>query len=140
MGPSVKFVLWINSSFSKRKLGVIFNIRKNTKPGGGRGRFGKTSDFLQDFFCETFRNQNKQKIPNNQAQTKLYTLECSPKREKRTTHDQLKNTFLFFFAWSSTRLQFVWHLGDGAVAGRSPSWVTFFYFSYFFRASSNISK
>ena len=34
-----------------------FFIRKNTKTwGGGRGRFGKTPDFLPDFFCETFPN------------------------------------------------------------------------------------
>ena len=39
MGPSIKFVSCINGSFSKkkRKLGVIFIIRKNTKPGLGVG-------------------------------------------------------------------------------------------------------
>ena len=36
MGPCVKFVSCINGSFSKKK-GVIFFIRKKTKPGGGVG-------------------------------------------------------------------------------------------------------
>ena len=55
MGPSVKFVLCIASMVhsQKRKLGVVFFIRKNTKPGGCPGRFGESPDFSL-FFCETF--------------------------------------------------------------------------------------
>ena len=36
----------------KRKLGVIFFIRKNTKPGGCPGRFGESPDFSLFFFVK----------------------------------------------------------------------------------------
>ena len=37
MGPSVKFVLAIIDSISKKKRGAIFFLVKKTKPGGGGG-------------------------------------------------------------------------------------------------------
>ena len=57
MGPSVKFVSRIIGSFYKKNYGSIFYSQQHQNGGGGRGgrgRFGKSQDFLRDFFFETF--------------------------------------------------------------------------------------
>ena len=50
MGPSVKFVLAIIDSISKKKMGEHFFIRKKTIPGGPRGGLAKDHKKYRVFF------------------------------------------------------------------------------------------
>ena len=55
MRPSVKFVLAIIDSISKKKMGVNFFIRKKTIPGGGGPRGGLAKNHKKYvFFPEPF--------------------------------------------------------------------------------------